>query len=168
MRATRSWGTACYVGERGNVTLDVSPYGPVPCDFLAWEHMSWECATFDRGTHGEAGLAIDEPALLGGQVLPVFLLPTGPNAETRHVLWTNARAGEHLHLRWGTPDGHRGGGELVVRVNDVEVARVPVDERPTTRLVDRSIETPGLGEEARLELTIESGTPSIVVVDADW
>ena len=25
VRATRSWGTACYVGERGNVTLDVSP-----------------------------------------------------------------------------------------------------------------------------------------------
>ena len=25
VRATRSWGTACYVGERGQVTLDVSP-----------------------------------------------------------------------------------------------------------------------------------------------
>ena len=25
MRATRSWGTACYVGEGGQVTLDVSP-----------------------------------------------------------------------------------------------------------------------------------------------
>lgn len=25
VRATRSWGTACYVGEGGNVTLDVSP-----------------------------------------------------------------------------------------------------------------------------------------------
>lgn len=25
VRATRSWGTACYVGERGEVTLDVSP-----------------------------------------------------------------------------------------------------------------------------------------------
>ncbi len=150
------------------VTLDVNPYGPVPCDFLAWEHMSWECATFDRGTHGEAGLAIDEPAMLGGTVQPVFLLPTGPNAETRHVVWTHARAGEHLHLRWGTPDGHRGGGELIVRVNDIEVARVPIDEAPTGRLVDRAIPTPGLGEEARLELTIESRSPSIVVVDADW
>ena len=150
------------------VTLDVNPFGPVPCDFLAWEHMSWECATFDRGTHGEAGLAIDEPAMLGGRVLPVFLLPTGPNAETRHVIWTNAHAGENLHLRWGTPDGHRGGGELIVRVNDVEVARVPIEETPTGRLVDRSIATPGLGDEARLELTIESRSPSIVVVDADW
>jgi threonine dehydrogenase-like Zn-dependent dehydrogenase len=25
VRATRSWGTACFVGERGQVTLDVSP-----------------------------------------------------------------------------------------------------------------------------------------------
>ena len=25
VRAARSWGTACYVGERGQVTLDVSP-----------------------------------------------------------------------------------------------------------------------------------------------
>jgi threonine dehydrogenase-like Zn-dependent dehydrogenase len=25
VRATRAWGTACYVGERGQVTLDVSP-----------------------------------------------------------------------------------------------------------------------------------------------
>ena len=25
MRAVRSWGIACFVGERGNVTLDVSP-----------------------------------------------------------------------------------------------------------------------------------------------
>ena len=25
VRAVRSWGTACYVGERGNVTIDVSP-----------------------------------------------------------------------------------------------------------------------------------------------
>ena len=25
VRATRTWGTACYVGERGQVTLDVSP-----------------------------------------------------------------------------------------------------------------------------------------------
>jgi threonine dehydrogenase-like Zn-dependent dehydrogenase len=25
VRAARTWGTACYVGERGQVTLDVSP-----------------------------------------------------------------------------------------------------------------------------------------------
>ena len=25
VRAVRSWGTACFVGERGQVTLDVSP-----------------------------------------------------------------------------------------------------------------------------------------------
>src|SRR5262245_49010596 len=25
VRATRSWGTTCFVGERGQVTLDVSP-----------------------------------------------------------------------------------------------------------------------------------------------
>jgi threonine dehydrogenase-like Zn-dependent dehydrogenase len=25
VRSVRSWGTACYVGERGNVSLDVSP-----------------------------------------------------------------------------------------------------------------------------------------------
>src|SRR5262249_33119613 len=56
VRAVRSWGTACFVGERGQVTLDVSP------DLLRRQVTlvgSWtfskqgqaECAGFGAGRH---------------------------------------------------------------------------------------------------------------------
>jgi hypothetical protein len=48
VRAVRSWGTACFVGERGQVTLDVSP------DLLRRQVTlvgSWTLTTSDRSQH---------------------------------------------------------------------------------------------------------------------
>ena len=49
VRATRAWGTACYVGERGQVTLDVSP------DLLRRQITLVGSWTFS--THGQAECA---------------------------------------------------------------------------------------------------------------
>jgi D-arabinose 1-dehydrogenase-like Zn-dependent alcohol dehydrogenase len=49
VRATRAWGTACYVGERGQVTLDVSP------DLLRRQITLVGSWTFS--THGQAQCA---------------------------------------------------------------------------------------------------------------
>jgi threonine dehydrogenase-like Zn-dependent dehydrogenase len=49
VRAARTWGTACYVGERGQVTLDVSP------DLLRRQITLVGSWTFS--THGQADCA---------------------------------------------------------------------------------------------------------------
>jgi hypothetical protein len=151
------------------VLLDVPGLGEVPCDFLAWEHMSWECATFDRGTHGEVGLAVDEPAHLGGGVTRALFLPSGVRGERRRVVWPSVRAGRELTLRWAVPDGHRGTGVLVVRVDDRERARVEVPIAPTGRFETLRIDTPDVGDTARLELELlDVRGQGVVVLDGLW
>jgi len=151
------------------VLLTVPGIGEVPCDFLAWEHLSWECATFDRGTHGEAGLAIDEPARISGAAPRTFLLPTGVRGERRRVVWSDVRAGRELALRWAIPDGHGGGGTLVVRVDDRELGRVPLPAGPTGTLRELRYETTDVGETARLELEIEGASrQSVIAIDGVW
>ncbi len=151
------------------VFLDVPGLGEVPCDFLAWEHMSWECATFDRGTHGEVGLAVDEPAHLGGGVTRALLLPSGVRGERRRVVWPSVRAGRELTIRWAIPDGHRGTGVLVVRVDDRERGRVELPIAPTGRFETLRIETSDVGETARLELEVlDTRGQGVVVIDGVW
>lgn len=151
------------------VFLDVPGLGEVPCDFLAWEHMSWECATFDRGTHGEVGLAVDEPAHLGGGVTTALFLPSGVRGERRRVVWPSVRAGRELTLRWAVPDGHRGTGVLVVRVDDRERGRVEVPTAPTGRFETLTLDTSDVGETARLELElIDTRGQGVVVIDGVW
>ena len=40
----------------------------VPCDFLAWEHMSWECSHYDQGLTGMFGLALSGGPIEVGHV----------------------------------------------------------------------------------------------------
>ena len=151
------------------VFLDVPGIGEVPCDFLAWEHMSWECATFDRGTHGEVGLAIDEPAQVGGGNAHALLLPSGVRSERRRVVWPSVRAGRALTLRWAIPDGHRGTGTLIVRVDDREVGRVALPPEPTRVMHEERFETPDVGETARLELElVEARGQSVIAIQGSW
>jgi hypothetical protein len=151
------------------VFLTVPPFGEVPCDFLAWEHLSWECATFDQGTHGETGLAVDDPAVLAGTPRTLFFVPSGLRGERRRVVWPSARSGQELVLRWAVPERHVGGGELVVRVDDREVARETVPLEPTGRLRELRIPTPDVGPTARLELEVTGPRrQSVVVVDGLW
>jgi hypothetical protein len=131
--------------------------------------MSWECATFDRGTHGEVGLAVDEPAHLGGGVTRALFLPSGVRGERRRVVWPSVRAGRELTLRWAVPDGHRGTGVLVVRVDDRERARVEVPIAPTGRFETLRIDTPDVGDTARLELELlDVRGQGVVVLDGLW
>ncbi|MBN8612293.1 MAG: DUF2029 domain-containing protein [Deltaproteobacteria bacterium] len=151
------------------VFLDVPGIGEVPCDFLAWEHMSWECATFDRGTHGEVGLAIDEPAQIGGGTPTTLLLPSGVRGEPRRVVWPSVRAGRALTLRWAIPDGHRGTGTLVVRVDDREVGRISLPAEPTRVMHEERLETLDVGDTARLELElVEARGQSVVAIQGSW
>jgi hypothetical protein len=151
------------------VFLAIPAYGEVPCDFLAWEHLSWECATFDQGVHGETGLAVDDPAMVGGSPATLFFVPSGLRGERRRVVWQSVRPGSELLVRWAVPDRHAGGGELIVRVDDREVARVPVPLEPTRRLAELRIPTPDLGERARLELEVAGPRrQSVVVLDGNW
>lgn len=151
------------------VFLEVPGLGEVPCDFLAWEHMSWECATFDHGTHGEVGLAVDEPARLGGGATRAFLLPSGVRGERRRVVWPRVRAGRALTLRWAVPDGHRGTGTLVVRIDDRERARLEVPPEPTGRFETLRIETADAADTARLEVELrDTRGQGVVVLDGSW
>ncbi len=148
------------------VFLDEPGLGEVPCDFLAWEHLSWECATFDRGTHGEVGLAVDEPAQIGGGNARTLLLPSGVRGERRRVVWPEVRAGRALSLRWAIPDGHHGGGTLVVRVDDRELGRIALPTTATGVLHEERFETPDVAEHARLELElVDARGQSLVVLD---
>ncbi|GAB4111888.1 MAG: hypothetical protein OHK0013_48010 [Sandaracinaceae bacterium] len=151
------------------VFLATPGFGDVPCDFLAWEHLSWECATFDQGTHGETGLAVDDPAVIAGTPRTLFFVPSGLRGERRRVVWPEARAGRELVLRWAVPDRHTGGGELVVRVDDREVARETLPFEPTGRLRELRIPTPDAGSTARLEVEVAGlRRQSVVVMDGEW
>lgn len=85
--------------------------GEVPCDFLAWEHMSWECSRLDRGTMTMVGLALPEGIKVDGQPREMLLL-TGDHSgqnKTRVVNWKTPKPGQKLDLDWATPDGLKGG-----------------------------------------------------------
>ena len=61
MRAARTWGTACYVGERGQVTLDVSPdlirrQITLAASWTFSTHGQAECAEFVA----DKGIAVDK------------------------------------------------------------------------------------------------------------
>lgn len=151
------------------VFLEQPGLGEVPCDFLAWEHLSWECATFDRGVHGEVGLAIDEPARVGGASPRTLLLPSGARGERRRVVWPEARAGRELTVRWVVPDNLRGSGVLIVRVDDRELGRIELSTASQRGFEERRWPTPGLGDRARLELELRDARgPSAVALQGEW
>ncbi|MDW8245526.1 MAG: glycosyltransferase 87 family protein [Sandaracinaceae bacterium] len=151
------------------VFLDVPGLGEVPCDFLAWEHMNWECASFDKGTHGEVGLCVDELPQVDGSPFPSFLISTGTSGERRRVVWPSAKAGKKLILKWAIPDGRAANGWLVVRVDEREVARVflaPAVAKGVQRL---ELETPWVGDRARLEFTlVGEGEQVVVAMRGRW
>src|SRR5690606_22987357 len=69
--------------------------GDVPCDFLAWEHRNWECATFDRGVHGQTGLSTSQPLTVGGEEAGLFLVST-PHGRSRTVRWDRVESDARL------------------------------------------------------------------------
>lgn len=164
---------ATYRGVRSAVVLLHDNDRDVPCDFLAWEHMSWECSHFDQGLYGMFGLALSGgPIEIGHVPVALAVLPTGSHGQMRRVIWPSLRAGRQLILRWAIPDGQRGGGTLRVLVDDVERASIvlPRDPDGWDRFV--RIDTSEIaGQDARLELELtgpDHHSAALVGVDAAW
>lgn len=164
---------ATYEGVRHAVVMLRDGTRDVPCDFLAWEHMSWECSHYDSGLYGMFGLALSGgPIEVGHVPEPLAVLPTGAHGQTRRVIWPSLRAGPELVVRWAIPDGHTGGGTLRVLVDDVERAAISLPMQPDgwDRFV-RIDTTEVWGDEARLEIQLtgqDRVRPSIVAIDAAW
>lgn len=164
---------ASYEGIRHALVFQEEPFrDDVPCDFLAWEHMGWECSHLDSGLFGMVGLALSGGDPTYGHVPErMMLLPTGQRGQLRRVVWPHVRAGSLLALRWAVPDGHPADGTLRVLIDDEErvVIDVPTTDDGWVRWV--RIDTPELaGQDARLELTFRSNArrAAVVGVDATW
>jgi hypothetical protein len=135
----------------------------VPCDFLAWEHFNWECATFDRGVHGEVGLATSDPLHVGGEEARMLMI-SAPGGRTRRVRWEALPAAEAVVLEVAVPDEARGGGTLTVSVDGEERESLRLPTRPDGRIATHRIPVGG-GEPFDLELAFEA-RGSVVLVDA--
>jgi hypothetical protein len=141
--------------------------GEVPCDFLAWEHLNWECATFDRGVHGETGLATSRPLHVGGEARAMFLITT-QRAMPRRVRWDRIAATDTLVLRWAVPDEARGGGTLRAWIDGEPLAALPLADRPDGRVHVETLDTAAwAGEPVELELEL-SGRRAMVLVDGGF
>ncbi|MDQ3037802.1 MAG: hypothetical protein M3Y87_35740, partial [Myxococcota bacterium] len=167
--AMEPFRVASYDGARRAMVF----HDRVPCDFLAWEHMSWECSHFDAGLYGMVGLAVSDPIRVGGERREMMIVPTGRSGQERRVIWPEVRAGRRLVLRWAVPDGMRGDGVLVVRVDDREVASIEVPAHGDGVIEQQAIDTREVaGRTARLELSMrpEGGRrhQATVAVDAIW
>ena len=141
--------------------------GDVPCDFLAWEHLSWECATFDRGVHAETGLATDAPLHVAGRDEGLFLI-TAQRGQARRVRWDGVMASDRLDLTYAVPDEIGGGGVLRARVDDTELAALELPLERDGRLFHRVLDTSAFrGRPVSLELTL-SGSNAAVLLDATF
>ena len=134
----------------------------VPCDFLAWEHFNWECATYDRGVHGEVGLATSDPLHVGGDEVPMLMI-SAPGGRTRRVSW-DLPAAETVVLEVAVPDEARGGGTLTVSIDGEEREALQLPTRPDGAIATHRFETRS-AEPFELELAFEA-RGSTVLVDA--
>jgi hypothetical protein len=171
--ASAPFHMATYEGVRHALVYQDEPFhDDVPCDFLAWEHMGWECSHLDSGLFGMVGLALSGGEVTYGHVPEqMMLLPTGQRGQLRRVVWPHVRAGQVLALRWAVPDAHPADGTLRVLIDDQErsVIEVPSTDDGWVRWV--RIDTPELvGRDVRLELTFRANArrPAVVGVDATW
>lgn len=105
----------------------------VRCDFLAWEHFSWECASFDRDSPmGLVGLATSHRHVVAGERVEGFVLSTGFRGRSRQVTWSALRGdGGALAIEYAVPEGHPGGGRLIVTIDGEERARLQLSATST-------------------------------------
>ena len=95
--------------------------GDAPCDFIPWEHMSWECSHLDRGHFNQVGLALPEGVVVGGRQEPMLLIPTGLNRQARTVRWRGLAPASRLSLRFAVPDNLPGNVRVTVEANGLVV-----------------------------------------------
>ena len=141
--------------------------GPVPCDFLAWEHYSWECSHHDRGVMGLTGLATSEGIDVAGERTPLFLIPTGQRGEARTVTFHGAPASGSLHLTWAIPDGQPGGGELRVLFADQEIGHQSIPSRTDGHVHPWVLELPDISADSADLTFVHTGRGARAVVAVD-
>jgi len=155
MAASAPFEIASARGVRGAEVTLVGGRGDVPCDFLAWELMMWECAVLDGGGHNRTGLLLPGGVQVAGES-GFFLIPTAlrrPRSK-RSVAWS-VEATDTLVLRVGAPDGPYDGDALLrVRVDGEELRAIEVPRGRNAE--DLRIDTSAYaGREVRLELVME-------------
>lgn len=144
--------------------------GDVPCDFLAWEHQSWECSHVDAGLYQLTGLATSDPPRVGGARVPLFVISTAASQRTRTVTWRGVRGGRALVLDWAVPEGQRGGVDVDVAIDALAIESFEVPHAPTSRIETRTIETPSArGRDVTLTITVRSRGPvGLVALDGGF
>jgi hypothetical protein len=157
VRLARTAAEPFRIGSRKSLREAVVKLGDVPCDFLPWEHMSWECSHLDRGHFNQVGLALPEGVRVGGKQRDLLLIPTGLQRQDRSVAWPGVRAGRTLVLRHASPDRPQGGVEVAVLLDGEELDRFQTPESPDGRLQTRRIGTSRFeGREVELRLVVRS------------
>jgi hypothetical protein len=129
------------IGSEKSLRRAVVRLGEIPCDFLPWEHMSWECSHMDRGHFNQVGLALPEGVHVGGDRRNLLLIPTGLRNRDRSVTWPGVTAGRTLVLRHAAPDRPRGAVEARVLLDGQELDRFQTPEPPDGRVHTRRIDT---------------------------
>lgn len=78
--------------------------GEAPCDFLTWEHMSWECATLDGSVEGRTGLQLPRASSVRGQRMELFVVPSARRGRRVRKVEFEPRSASKLDVRWIVPD----------------------------------------------------------------
>ena len=127
----------------------------VPCDFLAWEHMSWECSHHDRGRFSMVSLETRDGVEVAGERQAMLLIPSGLRGEERRVRWEGLPARGQLSLRWAIPDGASAEGSVHVIVEGEEVDAFTLPDGPTGEVLERRVDTSRFaGQEVSLEVRV--------------
>lgn len=107
------------------VTHAVVRTDEVPCDFLGWEHMSWECPRGSYGARSTVGLEVTDPPRVAGEVVRMLSIPAQPG-RTRRVLFPRTELTNSITLRYAVPDSVRGDANVEVWMDAENVASVHV------------------------------------------
>ena len=141
--------------------------GEVPCDFLAWEHLSWECSHLDSGTYALSGLATSDPPRVAGAEIRLFLLAPTSLRQARSATWRGVRGASSLVVDWAVPDGQRGGVTVEVAIDGARVDTFDVPEAPSGGVARRTIATPGAAGRA-VDVTVTVRGAGLVGIDGGF
>ena len=158
LAATTPWHLASVEGvRRAEVTL-----GGQRCDFLAWEHLNWECTGRERGVTEQTGLQRDAPHRYGGERLTLFHLAT-VGARSRDVAWRNVALPARLALHVAPADHGLLGGVLELHVDGEKRGELALDTA-AARTWEIDLDRPRHGATLALRLR---GRGAAVGVDAE-
>lgn len=139
--------------------------GNIPCDFLAWERMSWECAQIDHGLRSMVGLAVSDPPRVLGQEVHMLRIPAPPR-QTRTVAWHDVMISNRFEVRYAVPDDARGDVEFQIKIGNLPVETVSVPVSTDSQILVYRIDTHelrGRASDVMLSVHALSGPSEIVV-----